>query len=89
MIAQDFLSFYISIGTYDNEYLDYIFGPGEAPVAPLREEGPFLRIQELGPFRIDDRYDMILLLEIILSLIIWQLLPMKEGKLIQQALTKN
>lgn len=73
MIAQDFLSFYISIGTYDNKYLDYIFGPGDAPVVSPRGTQPFLRIQKFGPFKVRERKEMELLRDIILCLIVWQL----------------
>lgn len=87
MIAQDFLSFYISIGTYDKEYLDYIFGPGHRPVIPPSGKKPFLRIQEFGPFRVDERDEMESLVHIILCLIIRQLEPTNEGVLIQKALS--
>ncbi|EQL32380.1 hypothetical protein, variant [Blastomyces dermatitidis ATCC 26199] len=87
MIAQDFLSFYISIGTYDKEYLDYIFSPGDVPVVTQRGKKHFLRIQEFGPFQVDERDEMELLIHIILCLIISQLTPTNEGGLIQNALS--
>lgn len=82
MIAQDFLSFYISIGTYDTEYLDYIFGPGDTPVISMGGEQPFLRIQEFGPFKIDSKDQMKDLVRIIICLLIWQLKPTDKGTLI-------
>ncbi|PGH05848.1 hypothetical protein AJ79_06690 [Helicocarpus griseus UAMH5409] len=88
MIAQDYLSFHITIGTYDNEYLDYIFGPGNVPVIPPSiMSKPFLHVQEIGPFHVDDRDDMDLLVRIILCLMIWQLDGKKEGSMIKEALT--
>ncbi|ODH45108.1 hypothetical protein ACO22_00403 [Paracoccidioides brasiliensis] len=84
MIAQDFLSFYISIGTYDKEYLDYIFSPGDVPVVAQRGKKHFLRIQEFGPFQVDERDEMELLIHIILCLIISQHTPTNEGDLIQK-----
>ncbi|KMP06684.1 hypothetical protein CISG_10347 [Coccidioides immitis RMSCC 3703] len=42
MIAQNFLSFHISIGTYDKEYLDYIFSSGNVPVVSQRGKKHFL-----------------------------------------------
>lgn len=87
MIAQDFLSFYISIGTYDKEYLDYIFSPGDVPVVAQRGKKHLLRIQEFGPFQVDERDEMELLIHIILCLIISQLTPTNEGDLIQKALS--
>ncbi|OJD09716.1 hypothetical protein ACJ73_10129 [Blastomyces percursus] len=87
MIAQDHLSFYITIGTYDNEYLDYIFGPPDAPVIPpSSRRNNFLRIQEFGPFRVEERAHMKLLLHIILCLMLWQLDGKKEGFIIKEAL---
>jgi hypothetical protein len=87
MIAQDYLSFYITIGTYDKEYLNYIFGPGDTPVIPSSSSGKvFLRVQQFGPFHIDEKDDMELLLHIILSLMIWQLDGKKEGLMIKEAL---
>ncbi|OJD21191.1 hypothetical protein ACJ73_07473 [Blastomyces percursus] len=87
MIAQDYLSFHISIGTYDNQYLDYIFGVGDALVVPQGGEEPsFLRIQEFGPFDVDERDDMKLLCEIVLSWLIWQLEQVDKGEMIKEAL---
>lgn len=87
MIAQDYLSFRITIGTYDNEYTDYIFGPGDVPVVPSSSRRPaFLRVQEFGPFHIDERAHMELLLHIILCLMIWQLDGKREGLMIKEAL---
>ncbi|PGG97182.1 hypothetical protein AJ79_09319 [Helicocarpus griseus UAMH5409] len=87
MIAQDYLSFYITIGTYGKEYLDYIFGPGDVPVIPLSSRSKaFLQIQEFGPFHVDERAHMKLLLHIILCLMIWQLDGKKEGLMIKEAL---
>ncbi|KKZ63310.1 hypothetical protein EMCG_00293 [[Emmonsia] crescens] len=87
MIAQDYLSFHITIGTYDNEYLNYIFGHGDAPVIPLSSSSKaFLHIQEFGPFHVDERGHMKLLLRIILCLMIWQLEGKKEGLMIKEAL---
>lgn len=50
--AQNYPSLYVTTGTYDNEYLGYIFGPGDAPVIPpsIRRKA-FLRVQGFGPFR--------------------------------------
>ncbi|KKZ66334.1 hypothetical protein EMCG_07935 [[Emmonsia] crescens] len=87
MIAQDYLSFHISIGTYDNQYLDYIFGVGDALVVPQNGEEPsFLRIQEFGPFDVDERDDMKLLCEIVLSWLICQLEQIDKGEMIKEAL---
>ncbi|OJD27686.1 hypothetical protein ACJ73_00914 [Blastomyces percursus] len=86
MIAQDYLSIYISIGVYNTEYLDYLFGQGNAPVAPPGAKIPFLQIQEFGPFNVNVRDEMESLTQIILCLIIWQLKPTNEGALIQNAL---
>jgi hypothetical protein len=85
MVAQDHLSFRISIGTYDNEYLDYIFGPGNVPIVPIIG-APFLRIQEFGPFLVDEEDRLETLLGIILSFLIWQLEPTQASVLIKEAL---
>ncbi|KAK2805781.1 hypothetical protein FQN50_006057 [Emmonsiellopsis sp. PD_5] len=87
MIALDYLSFRISIGTYNDQYLDYIFGVGDALVVPPSGEEPsFLQIQEFGPFDVDERYDMQLFCEIVLSWLIWQLEQVDKGKMIKEAL---
>ncbi|WEW61234.1 hypothetical protein PRK78_006724 [Emydomyces testavorans] len=87
MIAQDYLSFHITIGTYDNKYLDYIFGPGDVPVIPpSSRRKAFLHVQEFGPFHVDERGHMKLLLRIIVCMMIWQLDGKKEGLMIQEAL---
>ncbi|KAK2798465.1 hypothetical protein FQN50_008825 [Emmonsiellopsis sp. PD_5] len=85
MIAQDYLSFYLSIGTYNNRYLDYIFGPGNAPVAPGRGAESFFCIQEFGPFNVESKSHMIGLRDIILSLLIWQLEPTDKGEMVREA----
>jgi hypothetical protein len=87
MIAQDFLCFYISIGSYNKEYLDYIFSPGDVSIVPPTGKKQFLRIQEFGPFQVDERDEMELLIHIILCLIILQLTPTNEGNLIRKALS--
>ncbi|KAK2756182.1 hypothetical protein FQN54_005590 [Arachnomyces sp. PD_36] len=87
MISQDYLSFHISIGTYDHEYLSYTFGPGNAPVIPINNNSNgFLHIQEFGPFRVDDRDEMELLAHIILCLMVWQLDGKEEGFMIKNNL---
>ncbi|PGH17054.1 hypothetical protein AJ79_01438 [Helicocarpus griseus UAMH5409] len=87
MISQDCLSFYISIGTYDDEYLNYIFGPGNAPVIPTdnRRNG-FLHIQELGPFETEIRREMEVLAQIILCLTLWQLDGKPEASMIKTSM---
>lgn len=89
MIAQNFLSFFITIGSYNNHYLDYIFGPGTAPVVPPRggdgQKG-FLQVQEFGPFYASYRRDMQDLRDIVLYLMIWQMEGTREGVLIKDAL---
>lgn len=87
MIAQDFLSFYITIGTYDNKYLDYIFGLGATPVVLPTERKGFLQIQEFGPFDVSNRSHMEQLRDIILCLMVWQLEGTKEGFIIREALS--
>ncbi|KAK2812009.1 hypothetical protein FQN50_001717 [Emmonsiellopsis sp. PD_5] len=89
MIALDYLSFSISIGTYNDQYLAYIFGLGDAPVIPsTHADKGFLHVQEFGPFQVDERKHMKFLLHIILSLMIWQLNGKKEGLMIQEALAE-
>ncbi|KAK2757121.1 hypothetical protein FQN54_005091 [Arachnomyces sp. PD_36] len=88
MVAQDHLSFYISIGTYDNEYLDYIFSPTDVPIIP-RSNAPFLRIQEFGPYPVDEDNRLALLLEIILSFLTWQLENTQAGSLIENAIAES
>ncbi|KMP01297.1 hypothetical protein CIHG_01587 [Coccidioides immitis H538.4] len=75
MVAQDHLDFHISIGTYDNTYLGYIFGLGSQPVLPAQDTSkfPFLEIQELGPFDIKMEDDLRTFLHIMLAFILWQL----------------
>lgn len=70
MVAQDHLCFHISIGTYDNTYLEYIFGPGTQPVLPAQDEIPFLEIQEFGPFDVTDEEELDKFLHIMLSFIL-------------------
>ncbi|KAK2801734.1 hypothetical protein FQN50_007649 [Emmonsiellopsis sp. PD_5] len=86
MIAQDYLSFYISIGSYDNHYLDYIFGPGEVSVIPCNSKMGFFWVQEFRPFNIIDREVMEAFRNIVLSLLVWQLKDTHEGSLIKSVL---
>ncbi|EFW17719.1 hypothetical protein D8B26_004923 [Coccidioides posadasii str. Silveira] len=87
MISQDYLSFHVSIGTYNDEYLNYIFGPGNAPVIPTDNQcNGFLHIQELGPFNVEIRNEMELLAHIILCLIVWQLDGKPEMSMIKTSM---
>ncbi|KAK2810620.1 hypothetical protein FQN50_002877 [Emmonsiellopsis sp. PD_5] len=87
MISQDCLAFHISIGTYDDKYLSYIFGPGSVSVIPTdNSSNGFLHIQEFGPFRVDDKVDMNHLVHIILCLVVWQLDGKREGHMIKKEL---
>ncbi|KAM5434763.1 hypothetical protein MferCBS31731_006535 [Microsporum ferrugineum] len=73
MVAQDHLQFHISIGTYDNKYLEYIFASNSQRVLPFQGQIPFLEIQELGPFDVAEEYDLETFIHIMLSFILWQL----------------
>lgn len=89
MVAQDHLSFYIRIGTYNKKYLDYIFGPGNALVLPTGGTVPFLQIQEFRPFEVDSEANLTGLLEIvILYFLIWQLERTQAGSLIRKAVDR-
>ncbi|KAK2749638.1 hypothetical protein FQN57_005860 [Myotisia sp. PD_48] len=80
MIALDSLDFSISIGTYDDNYLDYIFDGGNEKIVPPNDElKHFLHIQEFGPFSVEDRRSMEVFTQIITSLIIWQVEGLQEG----------
>lgn len=72
MVAQDHLHFHISIGTYDNTYLEYIFGPGTEKVVPTRDDSSFLEIQEYGPFAVTVEEEFEKFLLIMLCFLIWQ-----------------
>lgn len=86
MIAQDYMSIRISISTYNNKYLDYIFGQGDASIIPPSDEGAFLEIQEIGPFDIEDREQANILVIIVLSLLLCQLEPTSSGDLVRSVL---
>ncbi|EER40920.1 conserved hypothetical protein [Histoplasma capsulatum H143] len=79
MVAQDHLQFHISIGTYDNTYLEYIFGPGTQPVHPAQGKIPFFEIQEFGPFDVTNEEELGEFLRIMLSFILWQLERTESG----------
>ncbi|KMP07297.1 hypothetical protein CIRG_06978 [Coccidioides immitis RMSCC 2394] len=87
MVAQDHLHFHISIGTYDNTYLEYIFGPGTQPVLPAQGKIPFLEIQEFGPFDVPDQEELGEFLNVMLSFILWQLERTDAGTTFKKALS--
>lgn len=86
MVAQDHLSFHISIGTYDHRYLDYIFASNSRRVIPVQGNIPFLQIQELGPFDTEDNDHLALFLQIILSFILSQLEKTPAAAIFKNAL---
>lgn len=88
MVAQDYLSFFISIGTYDAAYLKYIFGLGSQPVLPIEGSTPFLKIQEFGPFRVEKDKELKQFLHIMLrvSFLLWQLEMTNEGATYKEVL---
>ena len=74
MFSQDGRQIFIGISSYDDDYLDYLFGPGSAAVIPSdMETAPFLKIQEFGPLLITEEEDLRSLSLIVLSLLVWQL----------------
>lgn len=87
MVAQDHLYFHISIGSYDNTYLEYIFGSGTQPVRPAQGEIPFLEIQEFGPFDVTNEEELGKFLHIMLSFILWQLEQTETGTTFKDALS--
>ncbi|QSS52965.1 hypothetical protein I7I53_00061 [Histoplasma capsulatum var. duboisii H88] len=87
MVAQDHLQFRISIGTYDNTYLEYIFGPGTQPVHPAQGKIPFFEIQEFGPFDVTNEEELGEFLRIMLSFILWQLERTESGTTFKRALS--
>lgn len=88
MIAQDHLSFHVSIGIYDNEYLDYIFFSRDVPIMTT-SNASFLRIQEFDLYLVDDDRQLELLLKIILSFLTWQLDKTQAGSLIENAIAQS
>ncbi|KAL2363151.1 hypothetical protein RJZ56_003956 [Blastomyces dermatitidis] len=87
MVAQDHLYFHISIGSYDNTYLKYIFGSGIQPVRPAQGEIPFLEIQEFRPFDVTNEEELDEFLHIMLSFILWQLEQTETGTTFKRALS--
>ncbi|EFR02166.1 hypothetical protein MGYG_05169 [Nannizzia gypsea CBS 118893] len=87
MVAQDHLGFHIIIGTYNNTYLEYIFGPGSQSVLPARgtNKFPFLQIQELGPFNIKMEDHLRNFLRIMLAFILWQLEKSGDDAMFKEA----
>ncbi|GBF60806.1 hypothetical protein TMEN_3261 [Trichophyton mentagrophytes] len=86
MVAQDHLSFHISIGTYDRRYLDYIFASNSRRVIPAQGSIPFLQIQEFGPFDAEDIDHLARFLQIILSFILSQLEKTPAAAIFKDAL---
>ncbi|EFR04551.1 hypothetical protein MGYG_07556 [Nannizzia gypsea CBS 118893] len=87
MIAQDHLTFHISIGTYDNKYLDYIFASNSQKVSPARGSIPFLQIQEFGPFSSTYEEELTDFIRIILSFILSQLKKTKAAAIFKDVLS--
>ncbi|KAK2855528.1 hypothetical protein FQN49_005106 [Arthroderma sp. PD_2] len=87
MVAQDHLHFHISVGTYNNKYLEYIFAPDTQPVLPAQSGIPFLTIQEFGPFGVEDEVELDGFLQIMLSFILWQLEQTKAKSTFKEALS--
>ena len=89
MIAQDADEVFISVSSFNDAYLDYLFGPAPNAVLPQNTNGiPMLEIQEFGPFKIDKRNDLRLLAHIILALLITELKGLRAGTEIQEALAE-
>ncbi|KAM5470872.1 hypothetical protein MauCBS54593_003916 [Microsporum audouinii] len=86
MVAQDHLQFHISIGTYDNKYLEYIFASNSQIVLPFQGPVPFLRIQEFGPFDIANQDGLTLFSNIMLSFILQQLEQTSAKSIFKEAL---
>ncbi|EZF29394.1 hypothetical protein GTR04_5377 [Trichophyton interdigitale] len=86
MVAQDHLSFHISIGTYDHRYLDYIFASNSRRVIPAQGSIPFLQIQEFGPFDAENEDHLPHFLLIILSFILSQLEKTAAAAIFKDAL---
>jgi hypothetical protein len=89
MIAQGATDIFFNYSTYQDTYLDYLFGPGSANVVPSdadADKTPYLVIQELGPFEVNNKSDLRLFVHLELSLLMRQLQPFDAGRLIEEAL---
>ena len=87
MLAQDNDDIFISVGSYSDAYLSYLFASNPARILPpVTEDIPMLEIRELGPFDISERSDLRQLAQIILSLVIRQLEGYPAGELIRRRL---
>jgi len=91
MIAQDADEVFISIGSYTEAYLKYLFNPAPAAVLPpvavaddvAAAAAHMLRIQEFGPFKISTRDHLRLLAHVILSLLVKELVTLRAGTMIR------
>jgi hypothetical protein len=90
MIAQDATEIFLTIATYDETYLDYLFGSPSAPVLPSQSVStiPFLVIQEFGPFELGRVRGVDGFAHIVLALLLWQLEGTEAGRLVAAALHK-
>jgi hypothetical protein len=94
MIAQDSTEIFLCIGHYDNLYLDYLFGPGSAPVIPETWASepragcriPHFVIQEYGPFSIRRDDHMLSFATTVLALLLWQMDNLDACRLMKEAL---
>ncbi|KAK0655520.1 hypothetical protein B0T16DRAFT_319839 [Cercophora newfieldiana] len=73
MIAQDATEIFLTIATYDETYLDYLFGSPSALVLPSQSVStiPFLVMQEFGPFELGRVRGVDAFAHIVLALLLW------------------
>jgi hypothetical protein len=91
MIAQDADEVFISMGSYTEAYLKYLFSPVPAavllPVAVdddvVAAAAHMLKIHEFGPFKLSTRGHLRLLAHVILSLLVKELVTLRAGTMVR------
>ena len=88
MIAQNSTDIFVSITTYTDDYLDYLYSrPGEGQVRPnCGGDLPMLTVQEYGPFDVTEPGHIRLFAEVIVGLLLAELEGLQAGKMLEQVL---
>lgn len=88
MIAQNSTDIFVSITTYTDDYIDYIYSrPGEGQVMPDGDgELPMLNVQEYGPFDVTEPGHIRLFAGIIVALLLAELEGLQAGKMLEEVL---
>ena len=85
-MSQDRHEVYLTFATFDKDYVEYVSENLDAEVVPSEESdpGPFLRMNEFGPFNTTDRTHMKCLGYYVLAFTLQNCVETGGGGVVQQ-----